>query len=56
LPEKVMNMEAQKRVNFGLTLKKTTLSILDEVRGDIPRTRWIERAVEERLKKLRGDP
>jgi len=42
-------MDTQERVNLGITLKRSTLTQLDFRRGDIPRTKIIERLLEERL-------
>jgi hypothetical protein len=42
-------METPERVNLGITLKRTTLTRLDCIRGDIPRTKAIERVLEERM-------
>lgn len=42
-------MQASERVNLGITLQRSTLEQLDAMRGDIPRSRAIERAVQAKL-------
>ena len=43
------------RLNLGITLRASTVERLDELRGDLPRSRAIEKIVCERLG-LPGDP
>ena len=38
------------RESVSITLDSKKLKSLDSDRGDVPRSRWIERAIEERLK------
>jgi metal-responsive CopG/Arc/MetJ family transcriptional regulator len=46
--------------DFGVTLPSKTLEKLDEIRGDIPRSRYllrlVERALQEQEEKLRQQP
>ena len=42
-------MQTSERVNLGITLSRSTLEQLDVMRGDVPRSRAIERAVEAKL-------
>jgi len=37
------------KINTGITLRKSVMGRLDAVRGDTPRSRVIERMLEERL-------
>jgi len=39
----------QERVGIGISLQRSTLEMLDATRGDIPRSRAIERALETKL-------
>ncbi len=43
------------RQNLGITLRTSTVEKLDELRGDLPRSRAIEKIICERLG-LPGDP
>ena len=38
-------------LNINLTLPEELLEAIDEARGDVPRTVWIRRAIEQRLAK-----
>jgi len=37
--------------HINLPLSQTMLEAIDEARGDVPRTVWIRRAIEQRLDK-----
>jgi metal-responsive CopG/Arc/MetJ family transcriptional regulator len=37
------------RTSIGISLRRITLERLDEIRGDVPRSRVIERAIEAKL-------
>ena len=38
-------------ININLPIPEELLNALDEARGDVPRTVWIRRAIEQRLAK-----
>lgn len=38
-------------ININLPIPEELLKALDEARGDVPRTVWIRRAIEQRLAK-----
>lgn len=42
-------MNTDKKIPFGIALRESTLKVIDETRGDVSRTRIIERVLEERL-------
>ena len=42
-------MQTSERVNLGITLQRSILEQLDAARGDVPRSRAIERAIEAKL-------
>jgi hypothetical protein len=44
-----ISMESSDRVNLGITLQRSVLEQLDVMRGDVPRSRAIERAVKAKL-------
>jgi len=44
-----ITMQTSERVNLGITLQRSVLEQLDAARGDIPRSRAIERAVQAKL-------
>lgn len=44
------------RVSLGLRLDRVLIDRVDAARGDVPRARWIERAIEARLDVVAGSP
>ena len=46
-----MNVITMPSINIGITLDRATLEQLEKARGDVSRSRFIQRAIEYTLKK-----